>query len=183
MGDAVKSLVDLDKQVYGTFPAGFGDNGPGEELDDEQGVADGSRPQMEEQVEGQIEVHAEQVPNPHLQADISALSSADFNLRDEIPSILEHPPFLSDLIDFLEALSIPNNMMDASQIATQPILLGEDLSCMDDGYGVPLVSNLDATPNGLAGLSLHQNGYYEFDPDTGFHLPLEGNTANFGYNL
>ena len=182
VGDPILALLKVDQEVFGTFPGGFGDNATIEEHDDDQGLENSSRPQVEEP---RVPIHS----NFNPQAATHTISNTGLNFQEHtsmhpLPRAQSVP---TDSNHFSERL-IPNSHMQANRIAAQPtIIQPEDpFSFLDDGYGTPLASNANSLPpsSNFAELNMHQNIYHDFAmplPEVGYYLTPANDKLNMGY--
>ncbi|KAF8849550.1 hypothetical protein BDZ45DRAFT_229851 [Acephala macrosclerotiorum] len=176
VGDAVQALLKVDQQVFGTFPAGFGDNGPGEGHDD-QGAENGTTPQIEETIKAPTR---RDVFPP--QEDTRTVSNTRLNLQANTYDAPQGSQPLAGLDDLPETMIIPNSFIEGDHLPTQTISVNEDIfSPLDHGYGVGLPSNALPPSNNFADLNLRQNIYHDFPPEIDYYLPLANEMSNFGY--
>ncbi|KAE8446526.1 hypothetical protein EG329_011858 [Mollisiaceae sp. DMI_Dod_QoI] len=176
VSDAILALLKVDQQVLGTFPAGFGDNGTGEERDD-QGVENGITLEMEEQRDT---IQSEFPP----QAEMHPVSNTGLNFLEDGASLPEAQQFLAESTPLSEMMRIPDSYLEANGISTQQTrLTHEDIpSSLDNGYDISLPLDADLPPSSnFAELNLHQNIFHEFAPEMGYYLAPENDISDFGY--
>ncbi|CZR56419.1 uncharacterized protein PAC_06307 [Phialocephala subalpina] len=178
VNDAVQSLLEIDQQVFGTFPAGFGDNGPGEGHE-EQEAENGSTPQMEEH----REPTQSNVPPPQTGNGTVPNTGIRLQGNTSIHHLTQTHAMLPDLNDSSEMMSIPNGFGEVGHIPVQSIPLHEDIfSSLDDGYNIPLASNADVPPStDFAEMNLHQTMYHDFPPEIDYFLRPADDMSNFAY--
>ncbi|KUJ17642.1 uncharacterized protein LY89DRAFT_58595 [Mollisia scopiformis] len=177
VGDAVRALLEFDRQVYGTFPAGFGDNGPAEEHV-EEGAENNSRPRIEEHrevVQPKPPQNMAPVPDTGLSSQENVPAQPSFPIQQTL-----HP----DPNELSEAIQIPDNFMILNQLPEQPSSLGQNIPpSFDTVYDLISTSDADMLqPDHFADLNLRHDIFHDFTiplPEIGYDMAPAHDIPNF----
>ncbi|KAH7336717.1 hypothetical protein BKA65DRAFT_553354 [Rhexocercosporidium sp. MPI-PUGE-AT-0058] len=177
IGEAMLSLMKVDREVFGTFPGGFGDNSQVDAGDEDHSH---SQPRIEDR--------RDPMPNP-----LPIIEAPNFSIvhTDRFPQTFVgdgHQP-LEAATRSINTLPVPN-LLDSTPASGSarfhhPDTLSEDpFTFVDNLYGPPLDSNhgILSAANDVGDLNMDHSLFLDFPmplPELNY---LSGDTSHFGFS-
>ena len=178
--DAILDLFKVENEVFGTFPGGFGDNGPGNEHDEDQWRSSGTGTRT---AEGDKE--AFRSDSSRELVEIPDMNAAAIPSQiDSIPPINEPLQIQANLASY----NIPENPRTLDAFQSLSIMTGLPATIPDDQL-LPLLGNEYEHPLGsyaesFTSMNVSPINYSDFNMqpmDMGFYATPPVERSNLGY--
>jgi hypothetical protein len=177
VSDAVSDLFKVEKEIFGTFPGGFGDNGPGDEHDDDQWGENGKA------TEGDKEAFISDSSRELVNIPDTNAATMPSHI-DSIPPLKEPLPTQANLISSnIPEITRTLNVFQDLPLVTELQATNPDdqlLPLLDNEYGHSLGSYAES----YTGTNVSQMIYNDFNMqpvDMGFYATPPFERSNLGY--